>query len=358
MRRGFMEWSKEELPPAVIEGRIADLRNAMQEAGLDAFIAYTNLTRPGTVAHFAVFTPYWSDGLLVVPREGPTTLAVALSNRMKNWIHSTAHVDDIACGPRTGRMAADALKPQAPKRIGVVELDQLPAGIARDLQDGLDGAVLIDATALATGLRGRSDAAEIGLAAQAAAIARAAFEGGLATTQSDAGALLGEIERRARIAGAEEIYLAAAPDLAADARLSRLSAPVPLGPRFAVRASLAYKGVWIRLTRTIDRSESGGAMSAVTEARFRAALATLRGGQKIGPTLRFAFPAVTDWLAEGTIGSQPLQVLGSEKWRPDFAPPPQALATITLRLSLAEGPWIGACPVVIGEGAADGRVLV
>ena len=357
MRRGLMSWSKKEIPPSVLAGRLAQLRAAMQAADLDAFVAYTNFTRPATVAHFAVFTPYWTDGLLVVPRDGPTTLAVALSNRMKNWIESTSAVDAILCGPRTGQLAASALKQAAPKRIGIVELDQLPAGIARDLKDGLGAAELIDVTVLAAALRETADKSEASLARRAAALAAEALDAGLSAGEEEAGALLGEVERQARIAGAEEIYLAAAPDLARDFRFARITAATPLGTRFAVRATLAYKGAWIRLARTVDRSASGWEAAGAAAARFQAALEGLRAAHELGDSLAASLPGLADWSAEGTVGNQPLQVLGSAKWRPYFEPESRALLVVTARLELKQGPWIGAAPVLIGEGKAPGQVL-
>ena len=69
----------------------------------------------------------------------------------------------------------------------------------------------------------------------------------------DAGTLAGLIEQHARLAGAEEAYIAVAPDLAADRRLNRTSQPTPLADRFAVRASIAYKGCWVRRTRTFAK---------------------------------------------------------------------------------------------------------
>ena len=357
MRRGLMSWSKKELPATVLASRVKLLREAMQAADLDAFIAYTNFTRPATVAHFTVFTPYWTDGLLVVPRDGPTTLAVALSNRMKNWIESTTQVDSILCGPRPGQMAAGALKAVAPKRIGIVELDQLPAGIAKDLKEGLGRASLIDVTVLAQALREKADKAEIGLAQHAAALASDALDAGLSAGEEEAGALLGEIERQARLGGAEEIYLAAAPDLAEDWRMSRITSATPLGTRFAVRATLAYKGAWIRLARTIDRSASGWESAGAAATQFHQALAALRAGHEIGESLAGSLKGLQDWTAESSTGNQPLKVLASAKWRPYVEPEAQALLVVTARLDLKQGPWIGAAPMLVSEGKAPGKVL-
>ena len=50
MRRGLMGWNAEELPVAALEARLARLRAAMAKAGFDAFVIYTNNTRPSAVA--------------------------------------------------------------------------------------------------------------------------------------------------------------------------------------------------------------------------------------------------------------------------------------------------------------------
>ena len=49
MRRGLMGWNAEELPVATLEARLSRLRAAMAKAGMDAFVIYTNNTRPSAV---------------------------------------------------------------------------------------------------------------------------------------------------------------------------------------------------------------------------------------------------------------------------------------------------------------------
>jgi len=62
------------------------------------------------------------------------------------------------------------------------------------------------------------------------------------------GAIVAAVEGEARRLGAEEVYVAAAPDLARDrrwcARKTTATGEPALGARFAVRASVAYKGSW------------------------------------------------------------------------------------------------------------------
>ena len=105
MRRGLMEWDPHELPVDVLDARIARLRAEMKRAGLDAFIIYTNLVRPSAVAHLTGFTPYWSEGLLLVPMTGRLVFATALSNRVADWIRSTNPVSEVTSTPKPGRAA-------------------------------------------------------------------------------------------------------------------------------------------------------------------------------------------------------------------------------------------------------------
>ena len=53
-------------------------------------------------------------------------------------------------------------------------------------------------------------------------------------------------ESKARALGAEEIYIAAVPDLERDTRFRRIEGVAALGNTFALRATVAYKGIWIR----------------------------------------------------------------------------------------------------------------
>src|SRR5262245_47319695 len=102
MRRGLMKWDAQELPLATLESRIARLRAAMKSEGFDAFIAYTSLVRPSAVAYLTAFTPYWNEGLLLVPAVGRLQFATALSNRVADWIRSTNPVSDVVSTPRPG----------------------------------------------------------------------------------------------------------------------------------------------------------------------------------------------------------------------------------------------------------------
>src|SRR5262245_4341024 len=106
MRRGLISRSKAELPDAVLDARLAHVRAAMSEAGLDALLLYTNNTRAAGVSWLTGFVPYWSEALLAVPRDQEPVLVAALSYRVKSWIERTSRVAQVVHGPRIGFEAA------------------------------------------------------------------------------------------------------------------------------------------------------------------------------------------------------------------------------------------------------------
>ena len=165
MRRGLMGWNAEELPVAALEARLARLRAAMANAGMDAFVIYTNNTRPSAVTYVTGFTPYWSDALLLVGKTGAPVFATALSKRVSEWIRTTDPLSEIVNTPKPGALIGERLaKDAAVKRVGVLEYDTLPAGLADDMAAAAPQVEWTDGTALFAGLRREVDDAERGLA--------------------------------------------------------------------------------------------------------------------------------------------------------------------------------------------------
>jgi creatinase/prolidase-like protein len=347
MRRGLMGWNAEELPLAALQARIGRLRAAMAKAELDAFVIYINNTRPSAANWLTGFTPYWSDALLLVGNDGAPVLATALSKRVSEWIRTTDPVSEIVNTPKPGTLIGERIAKDQGKRVGALEYDTLPAGFAEDMAEALPGAEWTDGTTLFAGLRRETDAAERGVLARANGIASAALkESGQA---KDAGTLAGLIEQSARLAGAEEAYIAVAPDLAADRRLNRTSQPTVLAERFAVRASVAYKGCWVRRVRTFEKD--GGAAKA--DAWLDNLTRSLQAGKPLDAQLargleKLPGAKLESWTVESCIGSYPLTVVASSRMARSEPPADGQFIVLTVELFVDGQPWIGGVPLIVG----------
>lgn len=344
MRRGLISRSLAELPDAVLEARIERLRAAMAEARLDALIVYTNNTRAAGVSWLTGFVPYWSEALLVVPRTREPVLVVALTYRVKSWIERTSRVAEVIHTPRIGLEAARMIAAaHAHAAVGVADLDGLAAGIVDDLRDGGLRLILSDATALFARLRAEADPAEIALATKAALIAQTALAQASGRSLGD---IIAAVELRAREFGAEEIYIAAAPDLGRDRRFKRIEGEATLGESFALRATVAYKGAWIRLVRTFGPAVPHD--EAAT--RFAAAVAQL-------PSER-GFAGFSSWLVEGCRIAQPLEPLMGSRVADANPPPPRALVSVQACLELDGRPVLCGAPALLGgRGEAAGLLV-
>jgi Creatinase/Prolidase N-terminal domain len=339
MRRGLIARSPIELPDAVFETRLERVRAAMRERKLDALAVYTNNTRPAAISWLAGFVPYWSEGLLIVPRQGAPYLVVALSFRVKSWIERVSRVGQVLHHPRIGLKAAQEIAAtQKDAALGVVDFDGLPAGIAEDLREGGPGLALSDASALFAMLRGKADPADVALAARAGAIAHRALAQACGETLNQ---MIAATERHARLLGAEEVYIAAAPDLARERRFRRVEGDVPIGCVPALRATVAYKGVWIRLVRTICEP----VMARQAAARLAAAVAQLPSGR--------GFAGFDSWLVEGCRMAQPLEPLMGSRLDAPAPPPSGALVSVQGMIMIDGSPVAVGAPALLGsEGEA------
>jgi hypothetical protein len=316
MRRGLIGWDATEVPAATLDARLARFQEGMKKDGLDAALIYTNFPRPAAVSYLTHFVPYWSQSLLVVMPEDAPVLVSANTKRVAGWMEETSHLGRVECTGDIAGGTAKLLSAAKAKRVGIVEKDKLPGGIGVPLQEKLAGARFEDATALFARIRHPADEAEIALSRRAKDIAADALAAALAERPREAGMLIGAIEGAAREAGAEEVIINVAPDLARDTRLARLEGETPLGERYAVRVSVAYKGHWIRITSTNGQDEE----------RFARAIAGLAAGAT----------APKGCVAEITIGSAPLT--------PVARLVPGSVATLSFAF---EGPILSGAPVLV-----------
>lgn len=348
MRRGLIEWSKTELPDSVFDTRIAAIRKEMAAANIDALVAYTNFTRPSAVSWLCSFVPYWSECLLIVPKAGALTMTSAVSPRGKPWIESTTYSENLLFTPKVAPETARVLKESLPAgaTIGVVELDEVPAAVGLALKG--TGLRLIDATDAFVNARASGDAASTALAKTAAEIAHAALAS-VTAGERDAARAVAAVDLAARRAGAEESYVAIAPDLRADTRLLRLEGAAKLGDVFALRATVAYKGTWVRMVRTFVRSDPTGAVKAGTDA-FEAAIAALPNLDKLS--------TLDTWLIETARAAQPLDAVAGSAVPHAEAFAPGSLVSVQASAVIDGIPILVGSPAIAGSNGTAGAFLV
>src|SRR5262249_55302807 len=129
--------------------------------------------------------------------------------------------------------------------------------------------------------------------------------------------LAADIEARARLAGAEEVFVGVNPDVRRSNAFLRCDRLDALGTDFAIRLSLALKGSWVRRTITLSRmSERQGALAAA-DAAFERALASAPAALS---TLGQEFPGrIMSWTVEACVGSYPLEVVACPGGTPAFS---------------------------------------
>ena len=347
MRRGLMGWDAEELPKAALEARIARLRAAMGRDSFDAVLLYTNNVRPSAVTWLTGFTPYWSDGMLLLTGEGAPMFATALSKRVANWIRTTDTLSEIVNTPKPGAAVGKRIVEAGCKRVGVLEYDALPAGLYDEIVGAVPAIELVDMGSAFADARKTIDCAERRLIGRADALAASALDQIDASSARDAGEVAGLVEKHARLGGAEEAYIAVAPDLAADRRMIRVAGTMPVAERFAVRASVAYKGCWVRRTRSVARHEAGAAAFGRADEWLKNLASGIVAGTPLANQIadaskNLAGTTVRNWAAEACVGSYPLETIS-------YVPADKNFLVLTVELIIDGIPWLGATPVFVGR---------
>lgn len=347
MRRGLISWSKSELPPGVLDARVARAQAAMAQARVDALAIYTDPARSGGASWLTAFVPYWNRGVVVLPRDGKPVLFTSMSNRVHGWIRNNAHLEAVNYSTRIGNDVARLVAEKKPGAvIAVPDINSVPGGIL----DGIsaDGASVVDGTALMAKLRATPDPAELAFAFKAAGIARAALARATAI-EGDGAAVVGLVDGEARRLGAEEVYVALAADLGKRRALLRLEGTAALGAGFALRVGVAYKGVWVRMTRTLVRDPAAASDIAAAAERFAAAAAALPRVDALR-----AFPS---WLIEGCLTTQPLEPLAGTMLEEASDIAPGSYVSVQATIDTPRGPVLVGAPVLVGRNGEASAVM-
>jgi hypothetical protein len=124
---------------------------------------------------------------------------------------------------------------------------------------------------------------------------------------------------------------------------------VALGQRFALRATVAYKGAWIRLTRTFPRDDPVRPQEEAA-ARLAAAVAKLPSAD--------GFAGFSSWLVEGCRIAQPLEPLMGSRVATAHALAPGALVSVQVACEIEGLPLLLGAPALVGRPGEAASLLV
>jgi hypothetical protein len=158
--------------------------------------------------------------------------------------------------------------------------------------------------------------------------------------------MIAAAEQQARLDGAEEIYVAAAADLARDLRFMRIEGEAASGKSFALRATVAYKGTWVRLVRTFCDAD----VEHKALAQFAQAVAQL-------PSDR-GFAGLTSWVVEGCRTTQPLEPLMGSRFGVAIRPSSGALVSVQGIVMIVGHAVLVGAPALLGAQGEAASVLI
>jgi hypothetical protein len=249
VKRGLIAWDKAELPPEVFESRLARARQRLAERDLPALVVYSDLGKSNYARFYSNFMPYFNRALLVIPRteEDKPFLLCGLSPRVYPWIESVTILEEIIASPNLAAKLLEICAQRGWRRLGFLD----PEGLPYDLHRVITAAIQIepvphegDDTERAMHRRARQMAWE-GLIAEI----RPSLEPILDYE------LVGNLERRLRRAGAEDLVILVT---------NGDTAPAPakgqtLREGFSVLVALEYGGHWAKAGRY--HGAAGGAVA-------------------------------------------------------------------------------------------------
>ena len=244
MKRGLVSWDKSELPPEELAARLAAVHAIVRNKGLDAFVLYSDVWRSNDARYLSNYMPYWNRAFVVVPRDEKPILLCSLSPRVYPWIKTVTVHETIMASPSPPATLFKLCAERGWKRLGICDLEGLPADLHAELVSGQMELVDIPRGEF----RPAPSEVEVRMHAHAARMAREVLEKELSTAggQTDH-ELTGRLERLLRRAGAEDVVI-----LVSDGQ----GPPIPargttVRAHTSVVVAIEYNGHWAKVTRNV-----------------------------------------------------------------------------------------------------------
>jgi len=261
MKRGLVTWDKSELPPEELASRLAVVHNIVRTKGLDALVLYSDVWRCNDARYLSNYMPYWNRAFVVVPRDEKPILLCSLSPRVYPWIKTVTVHETIIASPSPPASLFKLGAERGWKRLGICDLDGLPADLHAELTSG--NAELVDISRAE--VRHAPSKVEVQMHSRAARMAREVLGKELSNAKAQTDhELTGQLELQLRRAGAEDVVV-----LVSDGT----GTPVPpcgsaVRPHTSVVVAIEHNGHWAKVTRNVAGVTSSlPARGDVTELR-------------------------------------------------------------------------------------------
>jgi hypothetical protein len=244
MKRGLVSWEKSELPPEELATRLAAVHTVARNRNADAVVLYSDVWRSNDARYLSNYMPYWNRAFVVVPREEKPILLCSLSPRVYPWIKTVTVHETIVASPSPPASLFKLAAERGWQRVGVCDLDGLPADLHMELTAGKIELVDIPRREI----RPTPTDVEVRMHAHAAHMAREVLASELSRAESQSDhALTGRLERLLRRAGVEDVVI-----LVSDGQ----GPPVPasgaaVGAHTSVVIAVEYNGHWAKVTRNV-----------------------------------------------------------------------------------------------------------
>src|SRR4029079_6617388 len=97
---------------------------------------YSELWRSNQARFFANYMPYFNRAFLVLPKSEQPILFCGLSPRVYSWIRSFTTIEDIRPAGNFVRPLLQLSTERNWKRLGVIDLEQMPHDLHQAIQTG------------------------------------------------------------------------------------------------------------------------------------------------------------------------------------------------------------------------------
>lgn len=251
MKRGLIEWNKNELSEAEFSLRMEKTRHLIREKGLDVIAIYGDASKSANLSYLTNIFPYSDTGIFVLTAGGSSKLFTTHAYRNLPWFNSTSWLRDIVCTNNMEIDFADYVHSLELKqgRIGLINTSSFPYPIFSRLRLR-SGAEIIDLSEEFEAIRMIKSESELKFTTEASKIAiktfnrlNEVFRPGM--TGYD---LAAEVELSARESAAQDVFFF----LQTDNRPSGLTQPdsQPIEMICGVEMCIEYMGYWAKIGRT------------------------------------------------------------------------------------------------------------